>query len=161
MVGSPICSLASMTMSSRAAIVTFDREVASFGACFRELCWIYWNCCRQSVRLYVSKEALGTSIRNTFELHLFENGLYRKRRYMRRNQPKFGVYPDVARSIFGVFSVRLAVLWTNCLSKCWFGSIHVVYNVLSMGSHQKLRWFAFLFIRKRRICKERRADNAT
>ena len=53
--------------------------------------------------MYVSKEALGTSIRNTFELHLFENELYRKRRYMRRNQPKFGVYPDVERTIFGVF----------------------------------------------------------
>ena len=32
---------------------------------------------------------------------------------MRRNQPKFGVYPDVERTIFGVFSVRLAVLWTS------------------------------------------------
>ena len=28
----------------------------------------------------VSKKALGTSIRNTFELHLSENGLYRKHR---------------------------------------------------------------------------------
>ena len=52
--------------------------------------------------MYVSKEALGTSIWNTFELHL-RNGLYRKRRYVRRNQPKFGVYPDVDRTIFGGF----------------------------------------------------------
>ena len=61
-------------------------------------------------RPYVSKKALGTSIQNTFELHLSEHGLYRKNRYMRRNQPKFGVYPDVARTIFGVFSVNI----THC-----------------------------------------------
>ena len=52
----------------------------------------FWNFRLQFVHacVWVSKKALGTSIRNTFELHLFENGLYRKRRYMRRNQPKFG-----------------------------------------------------------------------
>ena len=38
------------------------------------------NCCRQFVRMYVSKKALETSIRNTFELHLSGNGLYRKHR---------------------------------------------------------------------------------
>ena len=37
--------------------------------------------------VYVSKKALGTSIRNTFELHLSGNGSYRKRLYMRQNQP--------------------------------------------------------------------------
>ena len=37
------------------------------------------------------------------QLLLPENGLYRKRRYMRRNQPKFGVYPGVERTIFCVF----------------------------------------------------------
>ena len=27
---------------------------ASVGTCFRELCWIYWNCCRQSARVHTS-----------------------------------------------------------------------------------------------------------
>ena len=38
-----------------------------------------------------------------------------KGRYMRQNQPKIG---DVEQTIFAVFFVRLAVLSTNCLSKC-------------------------------------------
>ena len=60
------------------------------GGGHEKLSWIYWNCRCQFVHVYVSKKALGTSIRNTFELHLFENGLYRKRRYMHQNQAKFG-----------------------------------------------------------------------
>ena len=42
--------------------------------------WRYWHCCCQFVRMYVSKKALGESFRNTFELHLSGNGLYRKHR---------------------------------------------------------------------------------
>ena len=75
---------------------------------------------------------------------------------MRQNQLKNCGYATVEQTYLGAIFVRFVVLSTNWLSKC--GSIHVVYNVLSMGLKQNGGDLHF-FIRKRRIRKERRADN--
>ena len=74
-----------------------------------------------------------------------------------KNQLKNCGYATVEQTFLGVIFVHFVVVWTNYLSKCWFGSMHVVDNVLSRWDRTN-KWWWFAFLIRKCICKARHAD---
>ena len=61
--------------------------------------------------------------------------------------------------VTGIVAVNLYVC-TSVRKHLWFGSIHFIYNILSLGSRTKLRWFPFLLLENIVFVKSVAPENA-